>query len=194
MTEADRQQILTDWGNMITKACVIIDGIITDVDENSFTCTVKIKDKDFNGKEIASYHANVPLKVLIGSQASLIEIPEINTNCLLTFKDKNIERPQLLFIHECSKIIIKVGGQTVEYSTDGIVFNKSKTGAVKADELKLQSNKDKDIIDTFLQVLQTPINEPGNGAPSAFQATLLAALGEKESGKWDNLENDKIKL
>lgn len=50
-----------------------------------------------------------------------------------------------------------------------------------------QVNKDSEIIKVFLQVLQTPITEPGNGAPSAFQATLLAALKILQTSDYSNI-------
>ena len=222
MSDETFEQQLTEkllmFGKMMTKASIIIDGNIDSVDESTFTCAVDIQSNNSDGSLRHTIYENVPLKVLIGSQASFVEIPTIGSACTMTFKDNNIQRPELLQVQDCDKILCRLkgseqdgskdiiltitkldftfnaAGQTLKISKDGFVFNNASHGAVKADELKTQSNKDKDILDGFLQALQTPVNEPGNGAPSAFQAALLAALGTKQSGTWDNLESDKIKI
>jgi hypothetical protein len=160
------------------------DGVVKDVDKTKFTCTVTVGETDFT---------EVPIRVLISKQASFVEIPAVNSSVVMTFRDANMARPQLLEVDECQEILIKIGNSTLDI-TDGLFkFNGGSHGIPKADEIKTQSEKDKDILDGILQVLQTPINEPGNGAPSAFQAALIAAIGTKQSGVWTGLENDKIK-
>jgi len=161
----------------IMRGCQNIEGIVTSVDMQSFTCSVKIGDATFT---------KVPLRVLINNQASIIEVPKLNTNVLMTFRDGNINRPQILMIHQLDKLLINC--ETV------VEFNKGNLGGmVKAKELQTQSNKDKAILDALLTIINgPPITEPGNGAPSALQAALRGVLSGKQSGVWTALENTKI--
>jgi len=64
---------------------------------------------------------------------------------------------------------------------------------VRYSKLKEEYDKTKEVLDIFLQTLQTPINEPGNGAPSAFQAALLGALSGKATGDIASCKIDEIK-
>jgi hypothetical protein len=194
--DSEEKQIIDGfikWAKNITKGSILFEGTIKSVDETKFNCVVTV-----SGNSVNTDILNVPLKVLIGSQASVIEIPAVGSDCTVCYRDNNIQRPQLVAVDKSDKLLIKIGNdsdgyQTLQVTKDGFVFNGGTHGMVKADELKTQSEKDKDILDGFLQVLQTPINEPGNGAPSAFQAALIAAIGTKQSGVWTGLENDKIK-
>lgn len=172
-----------------------IDGVIQDVDKNDFTCSVLIPTTE-------AVFYKVPLRVLIGSQSSFIEIPKLKTPCVLTFRDMDQSRPQLLMVHESEEILISSGMSVksegiskMKVTKDSIIFDKGENGGmVKAKELKAQSEKDKQILDALLQVINGPqILEPGNGSPSAFQIALIAVLADKKTGEWDNLENEKIK-
>lgn len=64
---------------------------------------------------------------------------------------------------------------------------------VRYAKLKEEYDKTKDVLDTFLTALQTPVNEPGNGAPSAFQAALLGVLASKQTGDISSCKIDEIK-
>ena len=191
-------EALMKFGKLFSKAAIIVEGIIVDVDEVKFTCTVNVQSiENINDKN--NIYTSVPLKVLKGSQASLIEIPAKNSICTICFRDNNIQRPQLYQVDQCDKILIKVGNkadgfQTLQISKDGFVWNDGKNGGlVLAPELKMQSNKDKAILDALLSIINgTPINEPGSGSPSALQAALKGALTGKQSGTWNNLENKKL--
>lgn len=93
---------------------------------------------------------------------------------------------------------IEYNKQSNELNVNGpvkIIFHEGEnSGMVKAPVLAEESNKDKAIIDAMLSVLNgAQIPEPGNGAPSALQIALKAALTGLESGQWETLENDKIK-
>lgn len=59
------------------RAFVLIDGTVTKVNDN-FTVDILINEVTFSG---------VPVKVLIGSQASIYEVPVIETACLVRFID-----------------------------------------------------------------------------------------------------------
>lgn len=165
-----------NFANMILRPTVVFEGIIKEVDETAFTATVQAGESLFY---------EVPLRVLISNQSSVVEIPKINTTALLCFRNINMQTPQILLIQESEKILFKC---------NEIIFNDGTLGGmVKAKELKDQSEKDKAVLDALLNIINGPaINEPGNGAPSALQIALKAALAGKSPGEWDNLENEKI--
>ena len=61
---------------------------------------------------------------------------------------------------------------------------------------ELQENLDKNnsLIQALLNIISgSPIPEPGNGSPSAFQSALAAAIVGKTLGNFDDIENEKIK-
>ena len=98
------------------------DGIITAIDETKFTATVKVGAVEFYA---------VPLRVLVSSQASFIEIPKINTNCVIVFRDANMQRPYILEVHECSKILMKIGAASYSMNENGFSFVKNSSGLKK---------------------------------------------------------------
>ena len=65
-------------------------------------------------------------------------------------------------------------------------------GLVKWQELQSQLDKVTQILQALQQSLQTPVNEAGNGAPSVFQAALLAALGSLQLPDYSQVENDVV--
>jgi hypothetical protein len=160
------------------------DGIIESVDETTFTCSVTVGSATFQ---------DVPLRVLISTQSSFLEIPKVGTECVMTFRDANLGRPQLLEVNECDKILIKVGTSTLNIIDGEFKFNGGTKGIPKADVIKTESEKDKAILDALLQIINgAPIPEPGNGSPSALQIALAGVLASKQSGTWTALENTKI--
>lgn len=66
-------------------------------------------------------------------------------------------------------------------------------GLIKIEELKMQLQKNTAILNGILGTLKAPIPEPGNGAPSAFQGALIAAVGTMQAGDFSNIENKKVK-
>jgi hypothetical protein len=165
----------------VMRGALVVDGVIINTDdaETKFVCDVQVGDDN-----PCTYFA-VPLRVMVGSQAAFIEIPNVNSNCPLCFRDANIGRPQILFVDSVLKILS---------NATNVIFNGGQLGGiVKAKELQTQSNKDKQILDALLQILTgPPIDEPGNGAPSALQTALATALAGLQSGTWDQLEDPTI--
>jgi hypothetical protein len=152
-------QFLEDLSKLIathTRAANI-DGIVYDEpDETKFTCTVQIPTT-----EALIY--NVPLRVLISSQSSFIEIPKKGTACVLTFRDMNESRPQILEVHECKKIIFKC---------DSIIFNDgTNDGFVLVAKLVSAYNNVVNDIGTIKTALNTncangvPLIVPGTWTP-----------------------------
>lgn len=67
------------------RAHVLIDGVVTAVNDN-FTVDLTIQTITYS---------NVPTKVLIGSQASIFEIPVVGSACLVKWRDGNRGLPQI---------------------------------------------------------------------------------------------------
>jgi hypothetical protein len=134
--EEELAQAFVRLCRMFSKGSVILEGFIIDVNLDTFTCTVNIPRNSW-GTSVDNYFYKVPLKVLQGSQASLVEIPHVTSHCLLTFKDNNIQRPQLYLVDQCDKLLIKIGNSTLEINTGkddngndtpGIIFNGGEQG------------------------------------------------------------------
>ena len=66
-------------------------------------------------------------------------------------------------------------------------------GLIKIEELKMQLQKNTAILNGILETLKAPVTEPGNGAPSVFQAALITAVGAMQTGDFSNIENKKVK-
>lgn len=66
-------------------------------------------------------------------------------------------------------------------------------GLVKWTSAKGQHDKTKALLNAIKNVCSTPVNEPGNGAPSAFQAALNAAIAALQTPDFENLEDTKVK-
>jgi len=106
---------------------------------------------------------------------------------------------------ENGKIVAKIkmlNSGNIEIEADGDCKVKAKGnieingsdfgGLIKIEELKTQLQKNTAILQGLLGTLKTPITEPGNGSPSAFQATLITAIGALQAGNFSNIENKKV--
>lgn len=106
---------------------------------------------------------------------------------------------------ENGKIVAKIkmlNSGNIEIEADGDCKVKAKGnieingsdfgGLIKIEELKTQLQKNTAILQGLVGTLKTPITEPGNGSPSAFQATLITAIGALQAGNFSNIENKKV--
>ena len=61
-------------------------------------------------------------------------------------------------------------------------------------ELKTQLDTTNSLLQALIDIISgTPVNEPGNGAPSALQSALAAAITNESLGTYDNIENEDVK-
>jgi phage gp45-like len=72
------------------------------------------------------------------------------------------------------------------------LFGKDNGGIIKVDELKNQLSKITQFISTFKNLLDVPVNEAGNGAPSVFQTALKAGLVATQSADFSQIASDKV--
>jgi hypothetical protein len=83
--------------------------------------------------------------------------------------------------------------ELVEIKSDTIKINGGEFGGLTiTPKLVEELNKNNAILEAILQVISTPVNEPGNGSPSAFQFALNTALAGKQTGDFSEIENEKI--
>ncbi len=92
--------------------------------------------------------------------------------------------------------ILFTSKQGMKVTIDDIVkIANGSNGVLLSTESLVELKKVETIIDVFKQLLTTSIPEPGNGAPSAFQAALAAALGPLPNGSFTNsLVSEKLKI
>lgn len=92
------------------------------------------------------------------------------------------------------EINLTVGETTVLINKDVFSFNGGSLGGLtKTQELKTQLDKTTQLLQQLITVLSgAPIPEPGNGAPSALQTSLAAAIAGLSLGDFSNIENEKI--
>lgn len=185
--EYEIQEAFRRWGEKIAFPTQVFEGTIKDIDEKKFTCTVQT-----NSKVPVSY-SKVPLKVLIGSQSSILEIPKKGTDCLARFKDNNIQRPILVSVHEVEKYLWKIGSKTLLVSNDGYVFNEGKLGGmVKAIELENQLNQNNSYLQTLQQAIQTALAAVDALIPGT-SAAFISSMATTQVGNYSKLQNEDIK-
>ncbi len=151
---------------------------VLEVDREKDTCRVLPDD----GAELY----NVRLTAVEDSYQNKVVIYPVVGSYVMVSLIENL--PTMAYVSKVGEI------DEVRINSPKLLINNGDLGGmVKAGELREQYNKTKAIIDTLLQVCQTPINEPGNGSPSAFQAALNAAFAGKTTGDLSNIENEKVK-
>jgi hypothetical protein len=162
--EYEAQKALVRILRMFARPGILTEGTIASVDEIKFICEVLMSD----GK---TKYGNVPLKVLIGSQASILEIPKVGTDCLLRFKDNSLQRPQLESVHEISKYLWIVGNNTLTFDVNGyILATNTTTLTMTTDGAKIVRGSSglkktlKDLIDA-INLLTVPTGTGPSGVP-----------------------------
>ena len=189
------------FGKHFSRSSVIVDGFIIDVDSVNFTATVNIP-RNSNGQSIDSFYYKVPLKILRGSQASFVEIPTVTSHCLLTFKDNNLQRPQLFSVDQCDKILMKIGSTTFELNTgkdsDGndipsIVFNGGDNGGlVILDKLVQKLNLLEKDINKLKTAFTTWVIFPGDGGAALKTIATDWSSASLTETIDDDIQNSKI--
>jgi hypothetical protein len=152
---------------VITRHSQIIDGVVVNVDDALVGFTVDVAvgvDPD------VSVFYSVPIRILNGSQASVIEVPNINSHCLLAFRDNNAGRPQIIMVDSVNQLLIDC--------TNNVVFNKGNLGGLIKIENALKSWNN---IEKNLQDLNSAISSwvpvPNDGG-AALKSSLSVWLSE----------------
>jgi hypothetical protein len=176
----DLANILVQAIQSVTRGHIVIDGTIEDVDETKFTTSVTTGD---SSAPCTFY--NVPLRVLVSEQASVIEIPKVGSKCIICFRDGNTGRPQLLACHEVLKILV---------NCESIVFNNGQLGGlVKVDDLVNRLNKIEQDVNNLKNVFSSWVTSPGDGG-AALKTAAATWYGQQLTPTHkSDLENEKIK-
>ena len=191
--ESELSDALIQFGKTFTRASVITEGKIKDVDEIAFTATITIS-VSVNGKDIDTDLPSVPLKVLKGSQASFIEIPSVGSACTICFKNNNIQRPQIFQIDTCDKILIKVGENNLEINPeDGFVFNNSSNGIVLITELITKLNNIETDLNNLKNLMFAWIPVPSDGGLALKTAAIPWINNKLVKTIKSDIENTKVK-
>lgn len=187
MSTADLRRMLEQFIDKRTVRAFLIEGTVTEIDKDNKTCDILPLDSK------APYQ-DVRLLPLSGSSDSgFIIYPKKDTNVVI-FKKDDTEA----FLFSCQEIESTewfVGDEfKLEVKNDGKwSFNDGKNGGlIKIKELQKQIDKNSQILQNIITVLSTPVNEPGNGAPSVLQQVLNAVLQGSQTADLSNITNDKI--
>ena len=109
----------------------------------------------------------------------IIRIPKVGSKCLVGIVENHEAQGFLLWCEELEEIRIK----GMDYTT------------LKGAEVIAELKKTQAIVDALMNIINgLPVNEPGSGSPSAFQAALKAAAGALPNANYNsNLENKTVK-
>jgi len=153
-------------------------GSVSEINPDKRTCTVTPKNGD------ADLH-DVRLQALRGMSTGIVLMPKKGSDVVVGFLDEAE-----------AVIVLSSTLDYVEIKTDTEIRlnGDSLGGIVNAKELKTQIDKNTAILNGILSILNgPPIPEPGNGAPSALQTSLKAAVSGKQTANLSNIENTKVK-
>lgn len=128
-----------------------------------------------------------------GTNQSVIIVPKVGSIVVIAPIDGG-DGYYVIGVNEAEKVIADINGTTLEMSNAGIKLNGDQFGAlIKVQELKTELAKVNAILNAIKTICTTPIPEPGNGSPSAFQAVLNAALSSLQTPTYTTIENQKVK-
>lgn len=144
-----------------TRGKQVTEGIVTAVDMSDFTCSVKCSDNLFTG---------VPLSVLVSTQGSILIKPEIDSHCLILFRDGSIQRPQLLMVDQIDKLYVTCNEIIINGGGDG--------GIVLANNLvtrmNLIENAYNDLVSKFNAHVHSGVTTgPGSSGPTPTPETTV---------------------
>lgn len=177
--EHDLEQAFIGAVNAMTRHFVIVDGVVTAVDPVKFTADVQI-----GGDQGAILFA-VPLRVLIGVRGSFIELPVNGTDCLITFRDGNLGRPQMYSCDQIEDLLINPVGN--------VIFNDGKLGGmVKVMEALGRWNLIEKDINLLKQAFAAWVVVPSDGGGALKTITADWFAQQLTPTKLSDIENKKI--
>jgi hypothetical protein len=147
-------------------------------DEETDTCVVKTpEDVEIDGVKLKSIVSDESSKFVsyptVGSYVTCSILNNMPDECYVT-QYSQIDKVVL----NCEQVIIN-GGQN--------------GGLVNWPSAKAQLDLVAQFIEVFKNNLSIPVNEPGNGAPSAFQQALNTALTSIQTANFNDLEDTIVK-
>jgi hypothetical protein len=141
------------------------------------TCRVEPID---GGAEITGVRLS---PVTDSSNEGILIVPEVGSYVMVSQIKVNAA-DFVYYVSSCSRIT-----EFKMITTSGTVYSLAKT-----EMLVTELNKTNTLINALLAIINgAPIPEAGNGAPSALQTALKAALVGQSLGNYANIKNEKIK-
>lgn len=188
MVAAEIRRMLEQFVDKRIVQAFVIEGTVTAIDKESKTCDII----PLQGK--APYQ-DVRLLPLSGSGAFGFAIyPKKDSHVVILKKDAT--EAFLLSCQEIESIELFVGENfklEVKNNGDWSFNDGDNGGLIIVEKLKQQIDKNSRILQNIMNVLDIPVNEPGNGAPSALQQVLNGVLEGSQTADLSNITNDKIK-
>lgn len=152
-------------------------GTAKSVDEDEKTCVLHDEESGLD------YH-DIRLRPVLDGKESHTLFPKVGT-WVLAIRIEESDDWMAIAFGEIAKWTV---------SCEEVIFNDGDNGGMVIwPDTKQQLDLCKQFIQAIKDVSSTPINEPGNGSPSAYQAAINAAISSINVPDFENLEDDKVK-
>lgn len=158
----------------------VITGKVKSVDESKMICDVDVT----TGPDMIEVRMRA---VIDGTVKGILVVPKIGSYVLVGLINNKKQSAFVCGYSEVDKV--RVLCDQIELAGDQF------GGLIKIETLKTELNKNNQLLQAILGVINspTPIPEPGNGSPSALQTALKGAVTGKLVGDFSQIENTKVK-
>jgi hypothetical protein len=163
----------------------------------SLICKVKTVHADKNTCDVTPVNGAADLLDVrlnaYGTSTGYIVYPTADSFVMVTFFKKN--EAYVSLVSDIDSLAVNIEDKTFYIDSEGILLNGDEFGGLtKTPELKTQLDKTHALLTQIINIINgAPIAEPGNGAPSALQASLKIAITGKQLGSFTNIENTIVK-
>lgn len=159
---------------------------VDSVNESDRTCVCTPLSGEYNGQL-------TDVNLSAEPNDGMLLIPEIGST-VVVLSSTNSEY-YVVMCSDIQKYLLTVGNSQLVIVDNEIKYNDGGFGGlIKIEELKSELDKVNGILQAIMNILSgAPITEAGNGAPSALQVALSAAILGKSLPTYRTIENTKIK-
>jgi hypothetical protein len=163
--EEELKRAFLNYEKHLIRPTIQTQAYIGEVDKANWMTSVYFNTPTAKGKPEKVYYYNIPLKVIYNSsnQASILEIPKADSICIVSFMYGSEQCLRLVSVQEINEYIWLIGGQKLNVSKDGFVFNNGTNGGmVLVEELVKAYNNVVSDMTTIKKALAKPC---ANGVP-----------------------------
>ena len=167
------QKGLKQMWQAATRGCIVIGGTIKDVYDSTavaphiaYTCDVST---------LYGNYTNVPISVLKGSQGGNVQMPVVGTDCLITFKANDSNRPQIFSVNQIDKWLITAN--EIDITANPVKFNNSSNGIPISTDLVTRLNNVENLLNNLIVLyndhthILTLTSGTGTAAPTVSMET-----------------------